>query len=314
MLLLRLGVATVLMVIGWSPGVSAVASPAVPTFAVSVVTTDGTELLSVTARGVALRALLSEVARRAGFEITGMGATERMVSAEFERLPLERALRRLLAGESFIFVYDQSGEGGAAKLRRVILLSSGPPLQSPASHEQEAAPPAVAEVAPASEEADQALPEDAQAFNPDAPLDQLLPWTAHQDPRMRTAALEALSLHDGDEQARQLLMEHIRDPDPQIRSVVLGLLGPFVTQWPGAEEVLVTALHDAAPGVRQLALLTLWEASSSRLSDALHHALEDADSGVRAQAKELLRDVAGEDPNGHSPSMGTLSSPGGLRE
>jgi hypothetical protein len=312
MLILRLAVVTVLMIMWWSR--AAIAAPSQPdySFAVSVVTVDECELLSVTTRGVPLQALLSEVASRVGFEVTGMGSPERMVSTEFERLPLEQALRRILVGESSIFLYDQTGKGGAPKLRRVIVLGSEPPLQSDASQRQNVAPSVVADIAPASEEPDQVLPEDAEAFNPDAPLDQLLSWTSHQDPRMRTAALEALILHDEDDQARRVLMNHIQDSDPGIRSVVLGLLGPFVRQWSGAEDIVTTALQDAVPGVRQLALLTLWEASSSKLSDALHRALQDTDSGVRAQAEELLRDApstgssdSGVDPGTFSPSEGS---------
>ncbi|HEV8714583.1 MAG TPA: hypothetical protein VGX03_17360 [Candidatus Binatia bacterium] len=116
---------------------------------------------------------------------------------------------------------------------------------------------------------------------------------------MRTAALEALTLHPQDEQARRKLMNGIRDADPHIRSVVVGLLGPFVTQWLGAEEVIMGALNDPVPSVRQLALLMLWEASSSRIADALNIALHDNDAGIRVQAGEFIRQA-------DSPSIATV--------
>jgi len=308
MLVLRFGAAMVfaVMVMGWPRGASATQSLPVPTPAVSVVTIEGAELLSVTARGASLRALLSEVARQAGFKVTGTVSTERMVSVELSGVPLDRALRKLLSGESFIFLYNQPAGGGPAKLQRMILLGSGSSAQAEVNVEPAADLANRAQAIPAAVEAAAVIPEGAEAFDPDGPLEHLLPLTAHRDPGMRTAALEALTLHDGDEQARRTLMEHIADPDLNVRAVVVGLLGPFVTQWPGAEEVVLTAaLQDPAPGVRQLALLMLSEASSSRGLDTLYHALHDVDSEVRVRAEELLRDAASEDPSDHRPSPGS---------
>ena len=77
----------------------------------------------------------------------------------------------------------------------------------------------------------------------------------------------------------------------------LGLLGPIITRWPGAEDVvMMTSLQDPVAEVRQLALLTMWEASSPGLAGALHWALLDRDPGVRARAKGLFRRVPVEDP------------------
>jgi len=134
--------------------------------------------------------------------------------------------------------------------------------------------------------------------------------TTHPDQRMRTAALEALTLHPEDERARRTLIAHLGDPDLHIRTAALGLLGPFVTQWPGAEDVVMTALGDPAPVVRQLALLTLSEASSPRALDALHRALHDEDMAVRDRAAELLGEAASEDPSGSQPGSGSASSQG----
>jgi hypothetical protein len=124
---------------------------------------------------------------------------------------------------------------------------------------------------------------------------------------MRKAALEALTLHDGDEQARSTLMDGIRDPGPNIRLTVLGLLGPFVRQWSEAEEVVMTGLRDSMTSVRHLAFQIMWEASSPAMADALQLALLDEDPGIRARAEELLGDSLVQDSREVGVSPSTLS-------
>lgn len=285
MQVLRFGVAATLLTLGaawprWALGAAPL--PPAPIPAVPVVSIDGVELLSVTARAVSLSVLIAEIAQRAGFTVTGKVSAERRVSVEFTAVPLDQALKRLLRNESFIFLTQRPGKGSSLKLQRVIFVGSSRPAE--------------ASIEPAVYPADETIPEGAEAFNPDGPLEPLLLLTAHHDPRMRTAALEALTLHTGDERARRTLMEDVSDPDPHIRAVALGLLGPFVTQWSGAEEMVMMALQDPAPEIRQLALLTLSEASSSRAHEALHEAVQDSDPRVRTRAEELLRDRAVSDP------------------
>jgi HEAT repeats/HEAT repeat associated with sister chromatid cohesion len=263
------GVVVLAVVLTWHLWAIPAASPAMP--AVSVSSADGVVFLSVRAQAAPLQALLFETARLAGFQVDRRVRTERTVSVEFKGLPLDLALKRLLSAEDFIFVYDPRGEGNSAKLRWLILLGPASSLQGGTI-----------------QEATQPAPKDIRAFDPDAPLEQLLPLTDHPDPKIRRAALEALTLHEGDDQARWKLMDQIRDPDPNIRSAVVGLLGPFVTQWAGAEGVVMMALRDPSASVRRLALQTLWEASSPMLSDALQIALLDTDPSIRARSEELL--------------------------
>ncbi len=276
--------------VNWPQWAMAALLPSAPVPAVSVVTTERAELLSVTTQAAPLSVLLAEIAYRAGFTISGTISTERLVSIEFIAAPLEQALGSLLRDENFIFLFYQP-EGGPEKLQQVIFLGSG---QRAASFTDE--PPRVA-------------PEGADAFDPDGPLESLLSLTAHPDSRMRTAALEALTRHSGDERARQTLMEHLADLDPYIRTVALGLLGPFVTQWSGAEEAVRAALQDPAPQVRQLALLTLAETAGLNAREALHEALHDADPGVRTRAAELLRDTTSENPDDYSSTTGGSRDP-----
>jgi len=237
---------------------------------------DGTYLLSVTAKEVPLEALLLQVARLADFQIEGVPVTDRTVSIELDRWPLDRALRRLLQLESFVFVSSGLGDGGALRPGRLMLLGSGRARDT-------MSPPETTPLAQAAPEVGFA------AFNPDAPLGQLLPFIADKHGSVRTAALEALTGHAEDPLARRLLLEHISDPDPEVRSFALTLLAPYVAQWSGAEDVVLTAVLDRVPSIRQLALQVLVESSSSRGAEAMRLARMDPDAEVRAWADELLR-------------------------
>lgn len=282
----------------WAPGVAAAPSPVEPPPPVSVASEGGEVLVSVSVEGVALGALLSEVARRVGFDLIEVLPVEKMVSAGFLRLPLREALDQLLSGVSFVLVYEPGASGEAGKLERVIVLGprgEGAQVLAPAPS---AEPSDGGDLVPPSEEPPRVGPVDAEAFSPDAPLERLLPLTAHHDARMRVVALEALTLHGGDDRARRVLMDGVLDPDPNIRSVAVGLLGPFVTEWPGAEEAVMIALRDPAASIRLLALQTMWEASSPRVSAALDIALGDKDPGVRALARELLESISPDDSKG----------------
>jgi hypothetical protein len=283
-------VATVLMLsIGWPPRGAASACPSDPVSSVSVTSDDGVPLLSVKARAVPLQALLSEVARAAGFQVAGSDGIGRTVSLEFTRLPLDRALRRLLSEENFVLVHPNPAVGGSSTIQLVILPGSGTSWQDDRLAARGAVLSCGSAALASSDEPALVTREEDRTFNPDIPLEQVLLLSANQDPIMRTAAIEALTLHNEDERVRRALMGNIWDPDPNTRSLALGLLGPLITSWPGAQDAVMAALRDPAPEVRQLALLTLWEASSPRSANAMHRALLDSDPGVRAQAEELLR-------------------------
>ena len=292
--ILRLGLILLVLSTCWPQGVQAAPLPPIRTPAVAVATIDGVAYLSVTARDVPLQGLLAEVAHQGGFTVTGRPSGERLTSVEILKAPLDRALRKLLSGENVIFLYDQPIEGRPAKLQRVILLgalaSAGGQTRSDPTVDRGGG----GTMTPVAGEPASVVPDEAETFDPDGPVEYLLLLTDHQDPRMRTAALEALTLHEDDERARRTLMDHIADPDTNIRLLVVGLLGPFIMPWPGAEEVVMGALRDPVSAVRHLALQTLWEASSPARANALQLALHDEDAVLRARAEELLPEVPNE--------------------
>ena len=87
-------------------------------------------------------------------------------------------------------------------------------------------------------------------------------------------------------------MAGMRDPNPYVRSLIVGTLGPVLTQWPWAEELLMGALSDTEPEVRRRALSVLWDKATPRLNEVLNIALHDTDPAIRGQATELLQEVS----------------------
>ena len=66
--------------------------------------------LGVTAKGVDLRELLPQIAERGGFRLWVSSALpEQPVSVDIEMMPLDDALRKLLADNSFAMVYGTDG-------------------------------------------------------------------------------------------------------------------------------------------------------------------------------------------------------------
>ncbi len=259
--------------------------------AVALTWQDGVAVLSLTANEAPLKLVLDEVARQAGFEVTEVIATERAISAKFEQVPLQRALERLLEREDFVLLYgpaDLSRE--STGLSRVIVLGTREHW-SMASPQTRLLP--EADLSPETDPSPSVLPRDASMFDPDGPVEQLLQLASHDDERMRQSALEALTLHADDERARTALLDHLRDASPNVRCVVIGLLGRFLGQWPGVGDAIFTALGDSVPSVRHVAVFMLWEASSPRASDALTLAYDDVDSTVRDLAEELSQRTLG---------------------
>ena len=268
------------LLLGVSPP-RAGALPPAPTSAVSVAVAahGGDVLVSVVARTAALSAVLSEVGRQAGIEIVMLGPAEPSISVEFPFLRVDRALERLLAGGSFALVYDGTSTG---RPRRIIVAASGPPRLAGTVGTSAVEP-------PEADDAPRIVPEDTGILDAGASVEHFLAQAAHPDRRLRTAALQGLTLHEEDDRARRALMDHVTDADPYVRTVAIVTLGRFLAEWPGAEDHLVTALQDPVARVRALALHTLVQASSPRAPEAVTRALDDADAVVRSFAAEAAR-------------------------
>jgi hypothetical protein len=300
----RRSVALVLLGIAYG-GLSsvAIAASSLPasSLAVSLAVEGEDDFVSVTARNVPLRTVLTEIATRAGFQLTEMLPVTQTVSVVCRRAPLDVALRELLQGEgaSFMFVYHSPAP---QRLHQVVVLRVDPTAKERfLSHSMVWSPqPQAAACVRLTAERAQERPEletpveaDGQSFEADTSLEALLASATSADVQAQTSALEALaSLYATEARARQTVMAGMRDPDPYVRSLLVGTLGPVLTQWPGAEELLMGALSDTEPEVRRRALSVLWDKAKPRSNEVLNIALYDTDPEIRRQAKELLQEVA----------------------
>jgi hypothetical protein len=94
-----------------------------------------------------LTAVLGDLARQAGLEIRGMPKSSGPSTIHLERVPLEEALSRLLAGQSFVLSYGPTG------LRGVRFLGSSDVVLVPATSPIAADPADLLEVPPSGAQA-----------------------------------------------------------------------------------------------------------------------------------------------------------------
>jgi hypothetical protein len=78
--------------------------------------------LTVKLREAPIKTVLEEIGRRAGIEIAFPGSLTENISMEFDNLPLEEGLRRLLKGKNSAFTYLAGDAQQPAKLALVLVL------------------------------------------------------------------------------------------------------------------------------------------------------------------------------------------------
>ncbi len=246
----------------FSSSAGAESSLPAPSLSVSIAVEGGDDFLSVTARNVPLRTLLAEIAARADFQLTELLPVTQPLSVVCRRAPLDVALKQLLQdeGASFMFVYHphspqrlqqvvvlRADTAGKGRFRRHSLGWSPQPAAAACVR-------LTAERAQERHEPEARVEADVPFFEADTSLDALLASTTSADVHVQTAALEALaSLYATEARAQQAVMAGLRDPDPYVRSLTIGTLSLVLTQWPGAEELLMGALSAAEPEVRRRA-------------------------------------------------------------
>ena len=291
----------------WAASAGAATSLPPPALSVSLTTQGEADFVSVTARHVPLHTVLTEIATRAGFHLTAVLPITHPISVVCRKAPLDVALTQLLQeeGASFMLVYHPRAPH---KLHQVVVLRAHPVgnghflrpslvgfpapqaaacVRLPAERGPE--PPELATPL----EADEPPVEIDTAPEVNTSLDALLASTSSVDVHAQTAALEALaSQYAMEARARQTVLAAMGDPDPYVRSVLVGTLSSVLTQWPEAEELLMRALSDPEPEVRRRALSVLWEKAAPRSNEVLNIARHDSDPAIRRQAEELLQEVA----------------------
>jgi hypothetical protein len=244
-------------------------------------------LLTVIGRNVPLATVLQEVARRSGVGIVGMPSLTETVSANFQRVPIEEGLRRLLVGQNAIFVYEQrtgTTSSGSA-LVGVTILPTGVERQ-PRQRD--------VEVDPGSDVTG--------GRGEDDEFGRLIAAAVGAfEPAVRQQAVVALG-DQGRLEATEPLLGALKDDDPQVRASAVAALQQLLAS-SGSEALPSSKLAEIATGdanteVRIAALevlrLIVLEWNDSRAETGLKQALQDADLVVRATAEQFLDQLKGQ--------------------
>ncbi len=246
---------------------------------ISVSIEQQSNLITITASNTSLKSLLEELSSKAGFDFININMEDKEITFSCEKCPLnklDKTLKNILKvnGVSSAFLYSK---GEPVKLRRVIVLKAvnGKDIVE----------------YPEVEETDSASESHIEVLNTEVTVEQLLTKADDtSDLNKRISAIESLLLHHTDDRVHKKLSDISNDPDFHLRLLALGLLGNFVSDWPEVEDILMRAMHDPEPSVRQLALQTLVENEGPHTKDALNIAIHDKDPLICNQAKEFLKD------------------------
>lgn len=246
-------------------------------------------LVSVDARNVPIRAVVDAIAAEVGISTAYGDALEQRITGKFERLPLNRALSRLLRDRSFILVLkspavagpaDQQGRGwiwifGDAEAVVVEQSDKGRAGAGPL----EAATPSGTGATPAE------VVRNYIAMQPEDAALMFASAFADGDARARMEALYAVG-ELGAPAAESLLEQGLADRDPGVREAAVQELAAM-----GSDEAvaaLAVALGDSEVSIRLEAVHALEEIRSPESVALVRRALSDPDASVRETAAEVF--------------------------
>ena len=216
--------------------------------------------LSVIAEEAGLAEILRAVEQATGVEVLGADAVDETVSLRFSDLPLDEALRRLLARVNHLLVEDESPDPGAPRLSVWILGAGSAATRAP-----------VARI-------DQRSPHD----QPWGPIPDL---ATEPDPEMRRWVVKRLAERT-DAEALDALVRALEDPDPDVRQDALGALGQYGRT--ALEPIKALLSREKSATVRAAALGMLGQVAGDEAAPLLRRMLTSRDSRVRLAAVEAL--------------------------
>lgn len=250
------------------------------------------ERLSVTAEGTPLTDILGEIARRTGVEFRGVEAIDEPTFVRFADLPLQEALRRLLARVNYVIVTDPTPDG---RTPPALVLIAANRRRGPGETVQSEGRDARGHEAMAGASGPDGDPDMAELPHGVAAGDETALGTAlfDPDPALRATVLDLLARRDR-HKVVNLLVEATKSGDPMARLQALELL-----QESGqAEEETVlsalgSALADPDPDVKSYAIATLPERLGYGALLPLYQAFSDPDVSIRILVVETALRVGG---------------------
>jgi hypothetical protein len=214
------------------------------------------DLLSAEIRNASLPQVLTEIGKLAGFKVVRVDDFDDFprIDSKFESLPLEAAVKRLVADTNSIFFYSaEQGGGPGRRLSQLWLL--GPGEAGPDLSRQ----------------------------------DQAIDGLQNEEPLIRSQAVLRLVQQEGEEAALEKLSLMLQtDQDPLVRSRVAIALGALGDE--RAVPELEAALQDPNSSVRAQSITALGHIGGDRATMALGSILTDVniDSVERVMAAQAL--------------------------
>lgn len=273
--------------------------------------------VSITAAGVPLAQILTELARHTGSVVVGLEKATEPVTIELDQVTLRHALRELLADKNYIYLDRSSeipagesvrlwvyGKGAGAWPSSCRAVIGGRPVPCADADGQGAVQDAPAAAVatfttepfgqgPSAAEAEVARLNDSGFFNVNAPTGQLLSGAKSPDANVRIRSLEMLAVQ-GTSQALAALDDAVNDEHPFVRSAAMDLLASLGGSSAAGTRRLGDMLASPDPVARFTAATALAEQPGSEAEALLQRAVQDEDPAVKAVAAQALEQRRGE--------------------
>jgi hypothetical protein len=271
------------------------------------------QLVTMDVKDASLPAVLAELERQAHISVSVPDEmkSERLTLA-FHNLPLEDALKRVLAGQPYALLYKQHrGQDVIAGVRLFAKHEQASTTDIASSNPRAAAPPQASQgspiptptptMGPWGRAASPANEAKSPALGDDVPLDELKrSFSEAQDPALRSAMLEALANRGEDGPVAPVLTNALSDSDEGVRETALNLLKSSYDPLPIGPLASMATL-DKNPDFRSEAMTLMtdqllmedrpkedWAAVTATLT----RGLSDPDPNVRDQAAMLLPELS----------------------
>jgi hypothetical protein len=268
-------------------------------------------LVTMDVKHAPLAAVLAAIGQQAQITISVSGdITSERLSVSFQNVPLEEALKRVLAGQSYTFAYTQ--EKGREVIAGVRLFAKHE--QIPPSGAAPSGMPAIAQLT-----GRQGLPtplpatrswgrggstmdeKTSASVSDDIPLDELKrSFSETKDPALRSAMLDAIANRGEEGPVAAALSTALLDRDEEVRTNALNLLKTTSEPVP-LGPLAQMAATDNNPDLRMEAMSLMadqllaadrtkeeWAVAHASLSESL----SDSNPDVREQAEMLLSELS----------------------
>jgi HEAT repeat protein len=275
--------------------------------AAKVTVNTASQLVSIDVTNAPLAAVLTEMGRHAHLTVSVPDElkSERLTLA-FHDLPLEAALKQVLARQSYVFLYTRTrGSEVIAGVRLFARHEQAPSadIASPVAQGTRSPPANQSPSTMASSWGRASLAPEmtTPALSEDVPVGELQRSLSEaQDPAVRLATLEALADREAEGPVIPLLANALADSDEGVRETALNLLKSSYDPLP-IGPLASMATSDANPEFRSEALTLMtdqlmmqdrpkedWAAVTATLT----RGLSDPDPDIRDQATTLLAEVS----------------------